>query len=61
MNENPGYRDIDLQIIDESEQADLANSYDYYYVPSYYLEGKKMHEGVATKKKIAAVLDAALL
>ena len=60
MEENPKYRDVAVEIIDEREQAELANSYDYYYVPTYYLDDKKMHEGVATKKKIAAIFETAV-
>ena len=37
-----------------------AERFDYYYVPTYYVEGKKMHEGVATKEKVEAVLRSAL-
>ncbi len=58
--ENPAFAEIEIQRIDESEQAELANRYDYYYVPTYYLDGVKLHEGAATKEKIRAVLEAAL-
>ena len=47
-------------VIDESSQAELAASYDYYYVPTYYVDGKKRHEGAATLEKIRRVFDAAL-
>lgn len=60
IEENPQYQTIDIEIIDEGEQYELANSYDYYYVPTYFVEGEKLHEGVATIKKIDAVLKAAL-
>ncbi len=58
--ENPAYENIPIEIIDESEQPELAYSYGYYYVPSYYIGEEKLLEGVATKKKIQSVLDAAL-
>lgn len=60
IDENPQYRNIKVEIIDESEQRSLADSYDYYLVPAYFVDDKKMHEGVAEKNKIAAVFDAAL-
>lgn len=60
MREHPEFQDIDIETIDESEQSALANSYDYYYVPTYYVDEKKLHEGVATKKKIENVLLAAM-
>ena len=33
---------------------------DYYYVPCFFVEGKKLLEGVPEKEKVQAVLDAAL-
>lgn len=57
MDENPAYKDIHINHINEDEQADLADSYDYYYVPSFFLGEKKLHEGAATKEIIKKVLD----
>jgi len=34
--------------------------YDYHYVPTYYVDGKKLHEGAASLKKIKRVFDAAM-
>ena len=33
---------------------------DYWYVPTYFVEGEKLLEGIPTKAKIEAVLKAAL-
>ncbi|MDD4774766.1 MAG: thioredoxin family protein [Eubacteriales bacterium] len=55
--ENPKYADIEIETIDEREQTALADSYDYYYVPTFFAGRKKLHEGVTTKAKIKAVLD----
>ena len=49
---NPEYKELDIQIIDEIEQPDIANEYDYYYVPTYYLDGKKFHEGVPNRDMV---------
>ena len=38
---HPEWRDIPLQMIDEAEEPELANSYDYYYVPTYYVGGER--------------------
>lgn len=57
--ENPSYNDIPLKIIDEGKEPDLANEYDYYYVPTYYINEEKVHEGVATKEIIKNVFDRA--
>ena len=59
LNENPHFKEIPIEIIDESEQYDLANSYDYYYVPTYYVGEEKVHEGVATREKIESVFELA--
>lgn len=58
--ENPKYQDLEIHMIDERLQPDLANQYDYYYVPTYYIDGVKLHEGAATKEKIKSVFEKAL-
>jgi len=60
FNEKPAYRDIPLEIVDEVENPDYANQFDYYYVPTYYVDGKKMAEGVLSKEDIRAVFESAL-
>lgn len=59
LNENPKYKDIPIEIIDENEEYERANSFNYYYVPSYYVDGIKVHEGVATREKIENVFERA--
>ena len=39
---------------------ELADSLDYWYVPTYFVDGVKLLEGVPTKEKVEAVLRAAL-
>lgn len=56
-SENPEYANINVKIIDEREEAELANSYDYYYVPTYFCGKVKLHEGAATKDKIRKVFE----
>lgn len=58
--EDVRFADLSPEIIDEGEQPALADSFDYYYVPTFYLNGKKLHEGAATKEKIKTVLETAL-
>jgi glutaredoxin len=58
--ENPEYSKVEMTIIDEGKQPDLAGQYDYYYVPTYYVDDVKVHEGVASKEKVKAVFDKAL-
>lgn len=53
---NPKYSKVDIEYIDESVHAQIANSHDYYFVPTFYVDGIKVHEGVPTMDKIEDVL-----
>jgi glutaredoxin len=58
--ENPEYRDIKIEMIEESQNVQMCAEYDYYYVPTFYVGGEKLHEGVPTVEKVEAVLKSAL-
>ncbi|HBN86306.1 MAG TPA: glutaredoxin [Clostridiales bacterium] len=58
--ENQIYNDIPMKRVDESKETELANSYDYQLVPTFYIGDEKVHEGVATKEIVKAVLDKAM-
>ena len=64
--ENPAYRQIPLTRIEESQQPELADRYDYYAVPSFFVDGKKIFEARLfmsyddIKAGTKAALDAAL-
>ena len=64
--QNPAYRQIPLTRIEESEQPDLADRYDYYAVPTFYVDGEKRFEariGMSyemIKDAVREVLDCAL-
>ncbi len=64
--ENPAYRQVPLRRIEESRQPELADQYDYYAVPSYFVDGKKIFEARLfmryedIKAGTRAALDAAL-
>jgi len=60
ISENPEFANIKITKIEETENAELANSYDYYNVPCLWIGKEKLHEGVPTKEKIRNVLLAAL-
>lgn len=51
------YQRIPLEMIEESEQSELADTYDYYYVPCFFEGTKKLHEGAITKEAIQKIFD----
>jgi len=60
MKQNPVYREIPMEIIDESEHYALAKAHDYYLVPTWYVAGAKVHEGAASRDIVRSVLDRAV-
>lgn len=60
MDENPQYNNLEIHFIDENTNPEYCDLFDYYYVPCFYVDGEKKHEGTGTKEKIKAVLDSAL-
>ena len=57
--QHPEYRDLDIEIIDEVQHPDIANQYDYYYVPTYYLDGEKFHEGIPNREMVSDLFQKA--
>ncbi|MBV4433242.1 glutaredoxin [Clostridium tyrobutyricum] len=58
--EDPKYTDVDIKIIDEERQPEIAKKYNYYYVPTYFVGDTKIHEGVPTKEIVKKVFDDSL-
>ena len=54
------YKAIEIETIDESINPDIAKQFNYYLVPTYYVGGKKLHEGAASLEIVRRVFDAAL-
>ena len=54
------YAKIPLTVIDENKNPDLAAKFDYYYVPTYYIDDVKVHEGAASFDIVKKVFDDAL-
>ncbi len=59
MKETPRYKEIPLKVIDETLEPEIADRYDYYYVPTFYVDKEKVHEGAATKDDVRRVFEAA--
>lgn len=55
FREHPAWKDVPLKIIDEAQDPETAGAYDYYYVPTYYVDGKKVHEGHAEREDVEKV------
>jgi thioredoxin 1 len=60
LKKHPEYSSVETQIVDELEQPEFADEFDYYYVPTYYVGGVKIHEGVPTRGIIESVYQKAL-
>ena len=58
--EHPELQTVEIDTVEESEQPEIADRYDYYYVPTFYVDGKKVHEGGIFKEEMEAVLRKAL-
>lgn len=56
----PQYKNIEIERIEESKNVSVSSTYDYYYVPTFYVAGVKIHEGIPTVEKIENVLKKAL-
>jgi len=57
---DPRYADVSVEMIDEKIHPDIADRYDYFYVPTYFYGGKKLHEGAAEESDLRGVFDAVL-
>ena len=56
LQEHPEWQAIPLRIVDESRERAFANEHDYYYVPTWYVDGQKVFEGHAEKPDVERVL-----
>lgn len=57
---HPEFRAIEIEMIEESEQPELADKYDYFYVPTFYLNEIKAHEGGVYADEVEQILRKAL-
>lgn len=53
------YKDLDIEFINEKEDPEYADQFDYYYVPTFYVDDTKVHEGHAEFEDVKKVLDLA--
>lgn len=60
QDEHRQYRNIEIEVIDEKKEEEKTKGYDYWYVPTFFVNNQKVHEGVPTKEKLQAVLEEAI-
>ena len=64
--ENPAYREIEVEWIEESRHPELVKGHDYWYVPSMFAGDKKLYEAhpsedyASIKEHVRAALEAVL-
>ena len=51
---------VEIEMIEESERPDVADKFDYYYVPTFYVDGVKEHEGGIYPEEVERILRKAL-
>ena len=58
--DRPELQAVDIEMIEETEHPEIADTYDYYYVPTLFVGDVKMHEGIPTEETIERALLEAL-
>jgi thioredoxin 1 len=58
--DNPEYSKVEIKIIDEETEPEAARKYDYYYVPTFYVDDEKIYEGVPSREIVRTVFEKAL-
>ena len=56
----PELQPIEIELVEESEEPAVADQYDYYYVPTFYIDGVKEHEGGIYPDEVEQLLRKAL-
>lgn len=59
-DQHPEYAKLPVKMIEESKEKELADSYDYFYVPCYYVDGVKVAEGSIDEAGVKKVFDQAM-
>lgn len=57
---HPEYEQVEIEIIDEARQPESPESLDYYYVPTFFVDGVKVHEGVPSMEAVDHMFREAL-
>lgn len=57
---HPELRGLEIEMIEESEHPEIADTFDYYYVPTFYVDGRKVHEGGIFPQEVEKILTDAM-
>ena len=57
---HPELAAVEIEMVEESENPEEADRYDYYYVPTFYVGGTKVHEGGIYPDEVERILRKAL-
>lgn len=57
---HPEFQKIQIEMIEEHEEPEKTKGLDYWYVPTYFVNGDKIHEGIPTKEALKQVLQSAV-
>lgn len=60
LKKRPEYENIVIEAIEETEHPDIADRYDYYYVPTFYIGEEKVHEGGILPEEVERIFKKAL-
>lgn len=60
QKQHPEWAEVSIRVVDEEKEKELADAYDYYYVPTYFVDGVKIQEGPVTQPDVERVFEAAM-
>ena len=61
------YKSVNIDWIEETQHPEISEKYDYYYVPTMFIDGKKLYEAHSGEsysecsENVKRVLDASLV
>ena len=58
--EKPELKDVQVEMVDVHKTPNFKAPAPFYYVPTFFVDGKKVLEGEATKEKVEQILRSGL-
>lgn len=52
LADHPEYRELEIEYVDESVERERARAHDYFYVPTFYIGERKVHEGAVRDRGV---------